>query len=252
VTIPVRHSFDAPVARGFVGAALVVAVLAATGCVTQPEPPPAPTAAPAEFDRVGRVYHDAADRGESVYRIDRGESVVQILVYRDGALARLGHDHAVTGRQIHGFAWLPTNGAARADLYLVVAELVVDDPDAREAAGFTTEPTAADRAGTYRNMLASLDAERYPYVLLYIALPTTGLTGGREARVTAVDLTLHGTTRRLVVPVSVVTTGAGFRVTGTFRIRQTDFGIKPFSVLGGALAVRDELELHFDLGFGEF
>ena len=249
MTNPVPQSLVAPFTTGFVGVVLVAAVLAATGCVTQPEPPPAPTAAPAGFDGVERVYHDAAGRGEPVYRIDRGESVVQILVYRDGALARLGHDHAVTGRQIHGYAWLPTNGAARADLYLVVAELVVDDPDARETAGFTTEPTAADRDGTYRNMLASLDADRYPYVFLHVVVPTTGPP---EARVTAVDLTLHGMTRRLAVPVNVVTTGDGFLVTGTFRIRQTDFGIKPFSVFGGALAVRDELELYFDLRFGVF
>jgi hypothetical protein len=227
--------------------AVFAALLAATGCVTQPEPSPAPSAAPADFPE--RVYLDAAERGEPVYRVDRGDSVVQIHVYRAGALARLGHDHAVTGGRIHGYAWLPTGGSARSDLYLAVAELVVDDPDARQAAGFTSEPTADDRDGTYRNMLASLEADRYPFVLLHVAVPTFGSPDDSDGRIAAVDLTLHGTMQRLLVPVTIVTTDSGFRVTGTFRVRQTDFGITPFSVFGGALAVRDELNLQFDLSF---
>ena len=221
-------------------------VLVIPGCVTSPEPPPVATE-PAGFP--DQDYRDAGARGESVYRIDHDTSVVQILVYRTGVLARLGHDHAMTARNVQGYAWLPAEGGARADLYLTVAELVVDDPEARAAAGFTTEPSASDRDGTYHNMLLSLDADHYPLVHLHVTVATIDLSGDRNA---TVDLTLHGTTRRLIVPAHIVTNSDGFRVTGMFQIRQTDFGITPFSVFGGALAVRDELVLHFDLGFSTF
>ena len=100
-------------------------------------------------------------------------------------------------------------------------------------------------------MLASLGANQYPEVLLHITVPAIELHGGRQARIITVDLTLHGTTRQLTVPTEIMAHGDGFRVTGSFEIRQTDFEITPFSVFGGALAVRDELELHFDLGFSE-
>jgi len=227
------------------GAVMVIMI----GCVSSPEPPPVPAGAPDEFTAAGRIYRAAAARGEPVYRLDDHGSMVRILVFRSGALARLGHNHAVTGRQIHGYAWLPANDPTRADLYLALATLIVDEPQAREAAGFATELTQEDRNGTYRNMLASLEAGRYPHVLLHVTVPMTGLTADRDTRIADVDLTLHGMTRRLAVPVQSVTTGGGFRVTGTFRIRQTDYGIEPFSVFGGALAVRDDLELKFDLGF---
>jgi hypothetical protein len=34
---------------------------------------------------------------------------------------------------------------------------------------------------------------------------------------------------------------------GTFRLRQTDFGMVPFSVAGGAIQVADEIVLAFEI-----
>ena len=39
----------------------------------------------------------------------------------------------------------------------------------------------------------------------------------------------------------------GLRVRGRFALRQTDFGLAPLSVLGGLLAVQDEVAIDFDL-----
>jgi hypothetical protein len=36
------------------------------------------------------------------------------------------------------------------------------------------------------------------------------------------------------------------RATGVLRVRQTVLGVEPFTALGGALRVADELEMHFD------
>ncbi len=231
---------------------VAVIVLALSGCVTQPEPPPVPQAAPVGFDALEREYRDAASRGESVYRINREESMVRILAFRAGPLARLGHDHAVISHQISGFARVLAGNAMQADLHLDVMELIVDDPQARAAAGMESEPTAEDIKGTRRNMLSSLDADRYPTVLLHVAVPSLDFPATGADVIATVELTLHGVTRPLAVPVHVVTDGGGFRVTGAFDVRQTDFGITPFSVFGGALSVRDELELTFELVFTEF
>ena len=37
------------------------------------------------------------------------------------------------------------------------------------------------------------------------------------------------------------------RASGEFTVRQTDYGIKPVSVAGGALKVKDELKFSFDI-----
>jgi hypothetical protein len=44
-----------------------------------------------------------------------------------------------------------------------------------------------------------------------------------------------------------VATAAGITASGELTLKQSDFGITPFSVLGGALAVQDQLELRFEL-----
>jgi polyisoprenoid-binding protein YceI len=61
------------------------------------------------------------------------------------------------------------------------------------------------------------------------------------------DVTLHGATRRYSVPVTIERKDSALRTTGSFTAKQSDFGIKPFSVLGGALAVEDQIELRFDI-----
>ncbi len=239
-----------PIVSTMVG--IIAATLIVAGCANQPGTPRELVADEVGFDSLERDYLNAAALGESVYTLGNHDSVVQILVYRSGALARLGHDHAVTGRSLRGYAWLPDDELARADVILNLAEMVVDEAEGRQAAGFTSEPSAADRDGTYRNMLASLDVDQFPSALLRVSSSTLEPLGEPHLQTVAVDLTLHGTTRQLAVPVFVVEYGDGFRVAGSFKIRQTDFGIKPFSVFGGALAVRDELDLHFDLIFHKF
>jgi hypothetical protein len=41
--------------------------------------------------------------------------------------------------------------------------------------------------------------------------------------------------------------GAGFRARGTVLLRQTDFGMTPFTTAMGPIGVDDELRIEFDL-----
>jgi polyisoprenoid-binding protein YceI len=54
-------------------------------------------------------------------------------------------------------------------------------------------------------------------------------------------LTLHGVTKQLAL--AVMRSGDGFVSHAT--IKQTDFGIKPISAAGGAVKVKNELEIDF-------
>jgi polyisoprenoid-binding protein YceI len=56
-------------------------------------------------------------------------------------------------------------------------------------------------------------------------------------------LTLHGQTRALVVPTEVSRSGDRLVVQARVQVRQTDFGIRPASVAGGLVKVRDEVEV---------
>ena len=189
------------------------------------------------------VYLQAADRGEVVYAIDSIASTAVIRVSRAGFLAALGHDHIVASRDVSGYALLPdpagTLSGARADLYLPLATLTVDEAELREAAGLDTEPSANDIKGTRANVFKSFDAVTYPWLTLNVLMMSDDALFA--------NLTLQGVKRSYRIPVEIEFDDETLQVTGEFTLRQTEHGIKPFRALGGAMRVADELTVRFEI-----
>lgn len=59
------------------------------------------------------------------------------------------------------------------------------------------------------------------------------------------ELTLVGNTRPIAFDIEVVPAG---KLSGSAVVKQTDWGITPYSTLFGALKVVDEVEVEFDVG----
>lgn len=204
-------------------AALCFAALTLAACRTAP---PAPVQGPAPAPEL------APDR--QAYRIQSGDSLIAITVRRGGLLARMGHDHVVATRAVDGFVDL---ARGRTELRFRLDQLTVDEPELRRDAGLQTQPSADAIDGTRRNMFSKvLQAEAHPWVLVRAVL---------EGDVLRADITLHGVTRGYRVPVQLAVQGNSLQARGAFVARQSDFGITPFAVFGGALAVQDEMELRF-------
>jgi hypothetical protein len=218
---------------------LLAACIALAGCPTTGVRPPSPAEPPS-------VVAPPDLRGAAVFEVDSGASTVHVHVFRGGALARLGHNHIVTSKQLSGRIWvhlsLPRSGF---ELEFPVASLIVDDPDARAAAGpeFAAEIAPKDREGTRQNMLRAevLDAERHPA----IALRSVRIDGSAERPEATTRITIKGVSRDVAVPAAVRIDGERLVASGEFDIRQTDFGMKPFSVGLGALEVQDRLHIVF-------
>ena len=216
---------------------LGAAALLLSACAPQPaERPPPEQLQPDGFPE--QAYLRAAAEGRPVFQIDPASSIVVIEVRRAGSLARLGHDHVVASHDVHGYVE-PDSG--RADLYITLDRLVVDEPELRKQARFDTEPTTEAIAGTRRNMLErTLEADRYPYVAV-------GVRRAAGAAAADVAIALHGTTRTMHVPLNVQESPETIAANGELALRQTDFGITPLSVAGGAIQVQDEVKLRFDI-----
>jgi len=230
-----RRKAKGPGRRGWL--ALAATLLA--GCVTVVQPPPPRVAAPEDFPE--NVYLQAAATAP-VYRIDPASSRILVYVYREGALAKMGHDHVVASREVRGYALLPADPAgARADFYFPVSTLSMDEPELRQGAGFTSEIAAEDIENTRLRMLRLLEADQHPFARIH----AVRAAGTPPDLVLDAELTLHGVTRTLNVPAKLTVEGGRFSVEGETDIRQTDYGITPFSVLGGALAVKDPLRIVF-------
>lgn len=164
-----------------------------------------------------------------------------MVVRRGGMFAKLGHDHVVASRNIEGQAVAPANGQPGSTSFRFrLDQLTVDESALRAETGLASVTTADAIAGTRSNMLTKvLDAEKYPYVeVTAVTTPQSPLQA---------DIKLHGVTRRYAIPAVLTARADGISASGSFTLKQSDFGIKPFSVMGGALAVQDELELRFNI-----
>lgn len=188
------------------------------------------------------------EAGATIYQIDPQASALHVFVYRGGTFARLGHNHVMTSKSVTGRVWmLPQFTASGFEMSFPVADLIVDDPDARRAAGadFPLEIPANDKEGTRKNMLRKevLDAETYATVMVKSAT----VEGSLQAPQITARITIKNATKEVVVPTSIAINGEQLTASGEFDILQTDFGMKPFSVALGALEVQDRLHIRFNL-----
>lgn len=190
---------------------------------------------PAEFPL--EYYRQAKKFGSSVLSIDQKKSLIVIDVRRGGLLSHLGHDHVVASHDVTGFVDITGN---RADLYVPFERLVVDELVLRTEANLNTQPTQEAITGTRQNMLTKvLEADRFPFALIHISRNSTDHTK------LSIRITMHDTAKSYEVSAKVESQQNELIVSGIMTINQTDFGITPFSILGGAMHVQDKLDLRF-------
>lgn len=181
----------------------------------------------------------------SVFRVTA--SNLTLRVYRAGRLKQFGHNHVITSTAMQGLIHLPEQrselSTAFANLYLPVTSLEVDDPDQRARAGeqFAAPVSAANRDGTRHNMLGPLvlDAANHPYIYLAV-------TPASES-VAALDVMFKGAHYRLAAPVDWQRTNGTLSASTAFTLSHEAIGLRPFSILGGAIAVAEDIEVSMQL-----
>jgi polyisoprenoid-binding protein YceI len=179
--------------------------------------------------------------------VDLATSRVYVLVGKTG----LGHDHAVIGKLVSGSVRLDA-GENAGQIVFDMRSFLADTPEARKVLGLAGQTDESTRRQTTDNMLGPdvLDVDRHPTATFDIGSALRSARPGAGAKPT-VDLagsfTLHGVTRKVVIPVEVESVGPILRLTGSFRIKQSDFGMKPYKKFGGVVGVADELSIHGDI-----
>ncbi|MDY0748206.1 YceI family protein [Paucibacter sp. R3-3] len=182
-----------------------------------------------------------------VYRIDPDAGSARILVFRGGTAARLGHNHVLAVASMSGYVQVPQGRAeeGRFALSFRLDGLRIDPAALRQSLGanWASEVSAEAADGTRTNMLRSLEAEKFPEV----RIRSLRLAGAAPKLAAQVEVDLHGQRRAIWLPLDVEVSEAQVKATGSLVIRQSEFGIQPFTVLGGLLSVQDELVVEFDL-----
>jgi len=178
-----------------------------------------------------------------VFRVDERVSQLRVLAYSAGPLARFGHNHVLVA-PLYGVIHAGKTAAGSGfQLRVNVADFDIDPPAARAEEGKRFSATVPDdaREGTRQNMLGAklLDAENHPHIVI----ESMRLEGSRRNPQVTARVRLRDREQDVEFPAAVFEQDGQLSVTATFTLRQSAFGIEPFSVLGGGLQVDDALDV---------
>jgi polyisoprenoid-binding protein YceI len=221
----------------------LIAVCLLPGCQAQPRAPATIGESRAVSDLPGGL--PAADIADGqILHVLTEQSELRIVAYAAGPLARFGHPHVIGGPVIHGQIFLADDFHDSAlQLRIDVRGLEVDRPEWRLDEGFDPQLDQSAIDGTRENMLSAslLKVDQYPEILI----ESVGLNGPAWQPDLELRITLAGSTRELTVPIALDLNRNTLTAIGRFALRQSDFGIQPFSAAGGNLQVADEILLRF-------
>jgi polyisoprenoid-binding protein YceI len=162
--------------------------------------------------------------------VDLQHSKMTVYVYKQGAFSFLADNHEVNAPLLSG----SYDGETKTvELTVDAAKMRVLDP----------KLPAQKRDSVQTNMAGPqvLDVARYPTISFHSTKIDDSNPNGWT--VTG-DLTLHGQTHPVTFQVRKVDAA---RFTGSATIRQTTFGITPIRIAGGAVSVRDDVEVKFEI-----
>jgi polyisoprenoid-binding protein YceI len=179
------------------------------------------------------------------YQVDKDSSRVYIRVNRTN---RLGHNHGVEGKLSAGKLVMGGAGSLVFDMTTFTA----DTAQARRYVGLDASFSDSDKVNSNMRGAEVLDVNRFPQASCNITsiMPADRQAPGAGGRY-MVDgqFTLHGKTKtiRFLTELKGTNQAGVARLTGWFKILQSDYAIKPFSAAGGVIGIEDELIIYGDL-----
>lgn len=157
---------------------------------------------------------------------------------RSGMGAKVGHDLVIEATRWSGTTDLDPDDATACSVSVTVD---TNSFEVVEGKGGVKPLSDKDRGDIKSNITDKvLNTKKHPE----IAFKSTAVQGQPPKLSIAGDLTVTGQTRPVTMTANV---GDDGHVTADVKIKQTDFGIKPFSAMMGALKVGDEVDIKVDL-----
>lgn len=174
--------------------------------------------------------------GEGTYELGPRNGKLLLKTSRSGLGRRAGHDLTIEATRWNGTA--DVAGAPEGSSVRVGVE--ADGLEVREGTGGVLPLSDSDRAEIRKNLRKILQADRHPT----ITFASTRVTGTPGDLTIEGDLTIAGRTQKVTVRAAV----EGERIRGGATVRQSRWGIKPYSAFFGALKLADDVEVTVDIG----
>lgn len=183
---------------------------------------------------------EAATAATSRFVIDATASKFTVQAFATGLLSALGHNPVIGVRKFSGEVKFSSETLEGSGFNLAIqarslsVENDISDKDRREMEKQMNEQV--------------LETGKYPEIVYEAPLVSvTKLAGALYSATANGNLSLLGITRSQQVTARIVVFGEMLRASGEFTLKQSDYLIKPVSVAGGALKLKDELKFSFEL-----
>ena len=157
------------------------------------------------------------------------EGSVLVRTGVEGAASRMGHRLVLSVQ-----TWSATVGLAAGQPVTVAFRADLTSLKVRSGSGGVTPLTPVDKQVILRNAVKTLDVSRYPEVVFDGEVLPGYLVSG--------ELTIHGRTQPLQAQIAI----ADGRASAAIPVLQSDFGVKPYSLMLGQLKVADEVIVEID------
>ena len=177
----------------------------------------------------------------ALYHLDPDKSRFTVQAFAEGLFSAFGHDPVIVIRDFTGEVEFTPDAPSQASVKAIIkADSLAADDSIKEK----------DRHEIERMMREQvLETAQHPEIVFQSTNVTASRLGQGRYRARIIgDLTLHGVTQKnLWLHAEVTTNETGLRARGEFSLKQTDFAIKPVSVAGGTMKVKNELKFNFDI-----
>jgi len=183
-----------------------------------------------------------ASAAEQGYTVTSEGSAVRIHVGKSGMFGFAGHEHEVIAR---------VEGTVVADPAELARSSVSLSFDAKSVQVIPSPDEPAKDVPKVQAVMAGpdvLDVSRFPSITFrsHAVSGKEVSPGVYEAQVQG-DLSLHGVSRSLTLPLRVEVKDGTLTATGKTVLRHSDFGMKPVSAGGGTVKVKNEIGVDFKI-----
>jgi polyisoprenoid-binding protein YceI len=174
------------------------------------------------------------------YQIDAGQSHFIVHAFVGGLLSGFGHNHNIAIQGISGEAQFTDVTVAPASLHMKIRA---------DSLSVTDKVSAKDRQSIEQTMREEvLETAKYPEITFNSTRIETSKTpdGQYQTKIWG-NLTLHGVTHPGLITAQLTFDSKSLRARGEFPLKMTEYNIKPPSVAGGTIKVKDTLKFTFDI-----
>ena len=192
----------------------------------------------------GTTTETASRPGEAAvirYCLIPEQSKFTVQAFAEGLFSAFGHDPVLAIKDFTGEAQFVPGSFESASLKITIkTDSIVVSNEVREKDRLEIEQAMREQV---------LEIAKYPEIVFVSSnISVTRLSEGRDRARIIGDLTFHAVTQKnLWITAQVTVSGESLKAQGDFTLKQTDFGIKPFSAVGGTIKLKNELKFSFDI-----